>query len=44
MSALGEGRSWPDALRQASAVASAVVSRPSGDRYPARAELADAVG
>lgn len=44
MSAVGEGRPWPDALRTASAVASTVVSRPSGDRYPTPDDLLDPVG
>jgi argininosuccinate lyase len=40
MHALAAGEPWEDALRSASALASAVVSRGSGDRYPTRAELA----
>jgi sugar/nucleoside kinase (ribokinase family) len=39
MDALGAGRRWEDALRNASVLASAVVSRPSEDRYPARSDL-----
>ncbi len=38
--ALASGRPWPDALRAACALASAVVSRQSDDRYPTAAELA----
>lgn len=39
MDALSAGVAWPDALRAAVLLASVVVSRPSGDRYPTRAEL-----
>jgi sugar/nucleoside kinase (ribokinase family) len=39
MDALGAGRRWEDAVRSASVLASAVLSRPSRDRYPARADL-----
>ena len=39
MHALSAGDAWPDALRAASLLASSVVSRPSGDRYPTRAEV-----
>ena len=34
MSAIFAGTEWPDALRVTVMVASTVVSRPSGDRYP----------
>jgi sugar/nucleoside kinase (ribokinase family) len=37
--ALGEGASVPDAAKFATRVASAVVARPSDDRYPGRDEL-----
>lgn len=37
--ALSRGASWPEVLRAACAVASTVVSRPSANRYPTRAEL-----
>lgn len=37
--ALSADEAWPDALRTAVLVASAVVSRPSTDRYPGRDEL-----
>jgi sugar/nucleoside kinase (ribokinase family) len=39
MDALSAGAALPDALRAAVLLASVVVSRPSGDRYPTRAEL-----
>jgi sugar/nucleoside kinase (ribokinase family) len=39
MNALSAGETWSDALRAACRLASAVVSRPSGDRYPTRAQL-----
>ena len=39
MDALAAGDPWEDALRSAASLASAVVSRPSGDRYPAREDL-----
>jgi sugar/nucleoside kinase (ribokinase family) len=41
MDALAAGEPWERALASASALASAVVSRRSGDRYPTRAELRD---
>jgi sugar/nucleoside kinase (ribokinase family) len=39
MNALSVGETWSDALRAASRLASIVVSRPSDDRYPTRAQL-----
>jgi sugar/nucleoside kinase (ribokinase family) len=39
MDALSAGEKWSDALRAASRLASAVVSRPSGDRYPTRTQF-----
>jgi argininosuccinate lyase len=39
MNALSAGETWTDALRAGSRLASAVVSRPSGDRYPTPAQL-----
>jgi sugar/nucleoside kinase (ribokinase family) len=41
MDALASGRSWQETLRAACEVASAVVARPSADRYPTAADLAD---
>jgi sugar/nucleoside kinase (ribokinase family) len=39
MKALSEDAAWPEALRTAVRVASAVVSKPSNDRYPTSEEL-----
>jgi sugar/nucleoside kinase (ribokinase family) len=39
MNALRVGETWSDAVRAASRLASVVVSRPSDDRYPTRAQL-----
>ncbi|MEA2254852.1 MAG: pfkB family carbohydrate kinase [Solirubrobacteraceae bacterium] len=43
VAALARGASWPDALRAATRPASAVVARPSTDRYAMRPAGADAV-